>query len=75
MCYTAPLFLMFSVYTFIPIGTVIYLQRILISIISRQNFGINVLLHPLQMIMLLLLGIYSLILSKKHKRVWKGRIF
>jgi len=75
MCYTAPLFLMFTSYVFIPLGIVICLQRILISIISRQNLGITVLLHPLQMLMLLILGINSLILSNKQKRIWKGRTF
>lgn len=75
ICYNAPLIMIFTSSVFIPLVLIICLQRILISVISKQNPGINVLFHPIQMIMLLVLGINSLVLSKRQKRVWKGRTF
>lgn len=73
--FNATLVLIFINNVFIPLAVLIFLQRILISIKSRQNPVINVLLHPLQMTMLMIVGMISLRLSKKRKRVWKGRTF
>ncbi len=75
ICFTAPLFWVIISKNFIFAGILIFLQRILISIISRQNILMNVLLHPFQMIMALILGVNSLILTHKKKRIWKGRTF
>lgn len=75
ICFNAPLFLTFSNVIFFPLLIIIFLQRIIISLISRQNVLINVLLHPFQMLLLLLLGVNSLIESKRRKRIWKGRTF
>ncbi len=74
-CFTVPILLVFISKIFIFPFMLIILQRILISIKSRQHILINLLFHTLQIIMLLILGINSVIVSKKKKRQWKGRIF
>lgn len=56
----------------IPI-VMIVLIRIIISIKSRQNTFINVLLHPLQMVLMYIVGIKSMINTKSGKLLWKGR--
>jgi glycosyltransferase involved in cell wall biosynthesis len=73
--FNVSLVLIFINDVFILLAILILLQRMLISIKSRQNPIINVLLHPLQMTMLLIVGLISLRLSKKRKRIWKGRTF
>lgn len=53
--------------------TLIILSRLMISLLSGQNVLLNILLHPLQMLSLLLVAILSV---KKHLTktiVWKGR--
>ncbi len=74
-CFNIPIILAFINKIFILPLMLIILQRILISDRSRQHFLINLLFHPLQMIMFFLLGINSVIVSKKKKRQWKGRSF
>ena len=54
--------------------TLIILTRIMISLLSGQNVILNVILHPLQMLALVLISIISI---KKHltkTTFWKGRI-
>ncbi len=74
-CYYVPIVLVFFDKIFILPLMLIMLQRILISFKSRQNGLINLLFHPLQIIMLFILGINSVIVSKKKRRQWKGRTF
>jgi glycosyltransferase involved in cell wall biosynthesis len=57
---------------FIPI-VMIVLIRIIISINSRQNAFLNVLLHPLQLVLMYIVGIKSIINAKTGKLDWKGR--
>lgn len=52
---------------------IILLQRMLISIKSGQNIVVNILLHPFQMIAMILIGIKSLITNLTGTGVWKGR--
>ncbi|MCK9279798.1 MAG: glycosyltransferase family 2 protein [Melioribacteraceae bacterium] len=59
----------FDIGFLIPI-LLILLSRIYISIISRQNIFINLLLHPIQMIILFYVGIKSV---NKIGIEWKGR--
>lgn len=47
--------------------------RIIVSAISSQNPFINVILHPLQMICMVLIGANSLYWTLTGKTVWKGR--
>jgi chlorobactene glucosyltransferase len=54
--------------------TLIILTRIMISLLSGQNVILNIVLHPLQMVALVLISIISI---KKHitkTTFWKGRI-
>jgi len=53
---------------------VVLLQRIFISIVSRQNMIQNILLHPLQMLILMYVGISSFYLNITKKVKWKERI-
>lgn len=75
VCFNAPVFLLFYNKIFTSLVVLIFLQRILISKISRQNLTINVMLHPFQFLMLFMLGLNSVILSQRKKRIWKGRTF
>jgi chlorobactene glucosyltransferase len=73
--FSFPIILVFIDKIFILPLILIIMQRILISVKSGQHVVINLLLHPLQIIMLFFLGINSVIVSKKKKRQWKGRTF
>jgi len=65
-----PFALLFFDVLFLPAVILILISRIYISGISRQNFLVNVLLHPLQMIILFYVGIKSV---NKIGIEWKGR--
>lgn len=71
--YLAPFFLVFA-YTgcLIPIG-LICLQRILLAFTDRQNPITNALLHPIQMVFMVVVGINSMRVAEGKKIVWKGR--
>ncbi len=58
---------------FLIIIGLIILQKSLISIMSHQNVLLNVMLSPLQLIMVIVTGIRSMILTKKGSLIWKGR--
>jgi glycosyltransferase involved in cell wall biosynthesis len=51
----------------------IVISRILISQISNQNVFLNVLLHPIQMIFMVIIGINSIFSTKFGFAAWKGR--
>lgn len=51
----------------------IVLSRIMISLASGQNAFYNTILHPLQMLSLLVVGIFAIQNHLTHKTVWKGR--
>lgn len=51
----------------------IVLSRILISKMSHQNLLLNVILHPIQMIFMLVIGINSVMSTKLGYAAWKGR--
>jgi glycosyltransferase involved in cell wall biosynthesis len=71
--YLAPFFLVF-VYSsiLVPIG-LIWLQRLILALTDRQNPIINALLHPLQMVFMIVVGINSMRVAVGKKIVWKGR--
>jgi glycosyltransferase involved in cell wall biosynthesis len=58
---------------FIPLSFILF-ERVLISVMSRQNGLVNLILHPLQMLVLFITGIRSLWQTINRKQVWKGRI-
>lgn len=70
--YTLPFGLLFFDNKYLLLITLIILQRILISVISRQRFILNILLHPIQMIIMIAVGLNS-IFSYQSGLTWKGR--
>ncbi len=52
----------------------IILIRIFISIISKQNIIFNAFFHPIQISILIFIAFKSMIMGKKGKIEWKGRI-
>ncbi|MCF8241251.1 MAG: glycosyltransferase family 2 protein [Melioribacteraceae bacterium] len=68
-----PIFLSIINFLFLWIVLTIAFNRMVVAIISRQNLFYNVLLHPLQMIAVLVTGIYSMYVNLKRKTEWKGR--
>jgi chlorobactene glucosyltransferase len=75
------LFLLFAVSSvfaltdsnYLIVVMLIVLSRILISQMSHQNLLLNVILHPIQMIMMLIVGINSVASTKLGYGAWKGR--
>ncbi|MXV14750.1 glycosyltransferase [Hufsiella ginkgonis] len=53
--------------------TLIVLSRILSSLSAGQNLALNVLLHPLQMVALLVIAILSIKHHLSRSATWKGR--
>ncbi|HRI84738.1 MAG TPA: glycosyltransferase family 2 protein [Ignavibacteria bacterium] len=68
-----PFILMFYFDYFIYVSLLILSERIVISYISSQNILVNILLHPLQMIMLLYISLKSVYQTKTGKSFWKDR--
>ncbi|MGE5432519.1 MAG: glycosyltransferase [Syntrophomonadaceae bacterium] len=71
-------------YPFIPalylpefalLSAMIMISRIFISVSSGQNLLLNILLHPLQMMLVPVIGINSVLVKRKNKVIWKGRIY
>lgn len=58
---------------FIPIAGIIII-RIIVSVLSKQNVLLNIILHPFQMVIMILTGIISMIQFNKKTIRWKGRI-
>lgn len=69
-----PFILTFLIIKFAIIVGLILASRIMIAIMSKQNIVYAVILHPAQMIMIVLLGINSVIVTKKKTARWKGRL-
>lgn len=61
-----------SAISIIPILLVLA-ARLFVSLNGKQNWWMNILLHPLQMIMMFWIGIISLIKFKLNSLVWKER--
>lgn len=66
------LFLTSPVYSLI-LTSLILITRISTSILSNQNWLVNVLLHPFQMIFMLFVGLISVIKYKSNTITWKSR--
>jgi hypothetical protein len=62
----------FSLY-WLPSVILILLSKFLISVISKSNFLVEILAHPVQVIILYITGLKSVYLTKKGKLEWKGR--
>jgi chlorobactene glucosyltransferase len=68
-----PLILVFLKIIYIWIIFLIMVIRIFLSISSKQNLILNVLLHPFQMIIMFIVGLNSIYVNKKNKIIWKSR--
>ena len=55
---------------FILVGIII-IERVLVSLLSRENILYNIILHPFQILIMFIVGLKSL---SKKKKVWKGRV-
>lgn len=68
-----PFFFVFVNFKFIFVVLIVLMSRILISWKSKQNIFWNVVLHPIQIIILFILGVNSVWRSYFGKIFWKGR--
>ncbi len=68
-----PFLLVFMNSYFILVVLIILLGRLAISVSSKQNFLINILLHPAQMFLMIAVGVNSVYRTKTKKLKWKGR--
>jgi glycosyltransferase involved in cell wall biosynthesis len=81
ICFVILLFFLFAVSSvfaltdsnYLIVVMLIVLSRILISQMSHQNLFLNVILHPIQMILMLVVGINSVVSTKLGYAAWKGR--
>lgn len=71
--YFVPYIFVFMDVRFLWLVLIIILSRIVISVLSNQSVLLNLLLHPLQILIMLLTGIYSVIVNKRKRIVWKER--
>ena len=68
------LFLMPPIHLFIVIALIL-IARVSVSIVSKQTLFVNVLLHPVQMLLMFCIGIISVIKFKTNRLEWKQRKF
>jgi chlorobactene glucosyltransferase len=73
MLYTFSFILLIFYKYFMIIIVLILLQRVFISATNKQNPLHNIILHPIQMIMMTLIGLNSIYKTKKGSLEWKGR--
>jgi glycosyltransferase involved in cell wall biosynthesis len=63
-----------DMYLIILLCAIVLLTRLMTSSLSGQNVWLNALLHPLQMLSLLLIGCLAIQRTSTGTRRWKGRI-
>jgi len=51
----------------------VVINRIVVSLLSQQNLFYNILLHPLQFLVMLYVGVISVIQTRRKGLSWKGR--
>lgn len=68
-----PFLMIFMNSSFVLIVFIILLGRLAISVSSRQNILVNILLHPVQMLIMITIGVNSVYRTKTKKLKWKGR--
>lgn len=71
--FVLPVFLMFYNTNFLIIVLLIILGRVLLAIITKDNIIFSILLHIIQILVLVAIGINSVISTKKNRILWKGR--
>ncbi len=77
LLFTLPYILFFGLpgyqLQYLLIIIIISFGRVLISLKSHQNYKRNIILHPVQMVMMFVVGFKSLIINKQGRLIWKGR--
>ncbi|HSW54877.1 MAG TPA: glycosyltransferase family 2 protein [Ignavibacteriaceae bacterium] len=73
LAFLLPFTLIFMNPSFLIIVLIVMMGRLFISIPSRQNLIINILLHPIQILIMLAIGVNSIYRIKTKKLKWKGR--
>lgn len=68
-----PFIFAFVNFKFVYFVIIIAFCRVIISVLSRQNCAVNVFLHPVQMLLVIFVGINSIYVSLKRKAEWKDR--
>jgi chlorobactene glucosyltransferase len=68
-----PFLMAFMNSMFIWVVIIILLGRLITSLSSRQNFLINCIFHPVQVIIMIAVGINSVYKTTKKNLKWKGR--
>lgn len=71
--FAAPVFMVFSDTAYLLHVLLIVLIRISVSVASGQNPLKNMVLHPAQMVMMVLIGVRSAWASATGRVYWKGR--
>lgn len=71
--FTAPFIIVFFRRDFLLLVILAAAARAFVSLSSRQNVFLNVVLHPLQMALMLIVGIKSMKDSVSGTLMWKGR--
>ena len=71
--YLLPFFLVFVKFIFVMPIILIYFQRIILAFTDRQNPVINALMHPIQMVFMFIIGIYSIRIAHGKRIIWKDR--
>lgn len=74
LIFISPIVIVFYKNTMLLILALILLQVIFISLLSRQNIFLKILLFTPQLFLLLFIGIKSVIAFKRKSVVWKDRI-
>ncbi len=69
----SPVILIMLNINFLLIVTIILIGRVLISLMSKQKVIINIILHFLQMLVLIIVGIKSVYAASSGDIEWKGR--
>ncbi len=59
----------FFIWTFI----LVVINRLFVSVLSKQNVFYNILLHPFQFVVMLYVGLLSVVQTKRKNISWKGR--
>jgi chlorobactene glucosyltransferase len=71
--YFLPIVLSFFDILFIISLLLIIVNRAGVALVSRQSVLWAILLHPVQMLIMMYIGIRSMVFSGKGKVTWKGR--
>jgi len=71
--FLVPLILPLLNYYYFIIVLMIYITRIVISFLSYQKIFYNIILHPLQIIFMIVIGINSLRATLQNSIIWKSR--